>query len=120
MGVNKYDIEVFCKNEERFITVLRKLVQILEETQNTAQAEFLCRTIDLIKNQQLEEFFKSINGIGMWGGSGAVWEVYIAEESVAREFEKQMLILIELMEGTGIMGRGIAPIKRIFEKNLNP
>jgi hypothetical protein len=48
-----------------------------------------------------------------------VWEVYIENKIDAREFESRMLQLIVLMENTKIIGRGIQPIKKLFEENVN-
>lgn len=54
----------------------------------------------------------------MWGGSGSVWEVHIESQIAAEEFERKILELITLMENTKIIGKGIRPIKTIFEENL--
>jgi len=64
------------------------------------------------------QFVKLINGVDMWGGAGAVWEAYIENEEKQRKFEKEMLLLIELMKRTNIMGSGAKSIEKIFKKNI--
>jgi hypothetical protein len=75
--------------------------------------------MEFFRNEDFHEFLNLINGIDMWGGSGAVWEVYIENKIDVKEFESQMLKLILLMENTKIMGRGIQPIKKLFEENIS-
>ena len=54
----------------------------------------------------------------MWGGSGAVWEVYFEDKNLQRKFSFEMLQLINLMEKTKVLGSGIKPLKKLFEKEL--
>lgn len=74
-------------------------------------------TITLI-NKEYEKFIKEINGINMWGGSGAVWEVYFQNASSQREFNIQMLQLINIMEETKVIGKGIKPLKKLFKEHF--
>ena len=55
----------------------------------------------------------------MWGGSGAVWEVYIENKVEAKVFEKEIINLINLMEKSKILGRGKKPNKKIFINNFH-
>jgi len=71
-----------------------------------------------MSQQNISLFVKLINGIDMWGGAGAVWEVHIENKVDAKTFENEMLRLINLMEKTKVLGKGIKPIRRIFENNL--
>lgn len=63
----------------------------------------------------MNEFVKATNSLDMWGGSGAVWEVYIGAAEEAKTFESEMVKLIDLMEESNILGSGIKPIRRIFK-----
>lgn len=106
--------------EERpnFLLVLTALMQLLKSSGNNAQSNFIYKLIELLNQNNLSHFVKLINGVDMWGGAGAVWEIYIEDKNEAKEFEKEMLCLINLMEKTEIIGKGIKPIKKIFEDNL--
>lgn len=106
--------------KDNYVFILKKLFVLLEKTENYDQANVIQKLIDTIGIDDFHEFFNLVNGVDIWGGSGAVWEVYIENKMDAREFESQMIKLILLMESTKIVCRkGIKPIKRIFEKNIN-
>jgi len=107
------------KERPNFLSVLTVLMQLLKDSENNTQSDFLYKLIKLLNQNKLSHFVKLINGVDMWGGAGAVWEIYIEDKSKAKVFEKEMLRLISLMEKTKIIGNGIKPIKRIFEDNLN-
>jgi uncharacterized SAM-dependent methyltransferase len=110
----------FLVLEERpnFLLVLSALMAVLKSSGNNAQSDFIHKLIELLNQSNLDHFVKLINGVDMWGGAGAVWEVYIEDKKIAMEFEREMLSLINLMEKTEIDGKGIKQIKKIFEDNL--
>lgn len=116
---NKDDDFVLVREERpNFLLVLTALMELLKSSGSNAQSNFIYKLIELLNQNNLSHFVKLINGVDMWGGAGAVWEIYIEDKNDAKEFEKKMLSLINLMEKTEIIGRGIKPIKQIFEDNL--
>jgi len=118
MKNKKEDFELVYDERKNFLSILGVLSQLLNQTSNNAQAEFIRKLIELIEQQNISLFIKMINGVDMWGGAGAVWEVYIANKSDAEVFENEILKLINLMEQTKILGKGIKPIRKIFDSNL--
>lgn len=119
MKNKKVDYELVNRESEKFLFVLNVILQLLNKYEYNAQAEFIQKLLDLLSQQNIILFSKLINGIDMWGGSGAVWEVYIEDKTDTMVFENEMLKLIDLMEQTKILGRGIKPIRKIFENNQN-
>lgn len=113
------NIELTQTAHEIFLVILTKLIQILSKSNLTAQAQVVKTLIDLLIQQKDDEFVKLLNGIDMWGGSGAVWEVHIEDKHSAREFEIEMVKLIDLMEKTNVLGKGIKPIRKIFKENVS-
>lgn len=51
----------------------------------------------------------------MWGGSGAVWEVHIADKEIDRKFKRAMFDLIDQMEEYNIMGQGVKRIRQLLQ-----
>ncbi len=120
-GFKKNTEDNFVLLEEKlpkFLIALNKLMYLLSSSENVAQASFVFQLIKLINQKQINQFIKLINGVNMWGGAGAVWEVYIEDKTIMEDYEKVMLEVIQLMEETKIIGKGIKPIKKIFEQNL--
>lgn len=103
---------------ETFLVILINLMQILSKANLTAQTQVVKTLVNLLNQQKYDEFVKLLNGIDMWGGSGAVWEVYIEDNDSAREFETEMIKLIDLMEQTNVLGKWIKPIRKIFKENI--
>lgn len=115
----KKQIALVAKEQEVFLSILKSLLEILQRTEQYYQAEIVRNLIELCNNGKFELLIESVNSVEMWGGSGAVWEIYIENRQASIEFEKKMIELIDLMKSTKILGRGIKPIRRIFEKNLS-
>jgi len=112
------DFNLVLEERANFLSILMALMQLLKSSGNNAQSDFIHKLIELFNQNNLDHFVKLINGVDMWGGAGAVWEVYIEDQNKVKEFEKEMLRLISLMEKTKIIGNGIKPIKKIFEDNM--
>jgi len=118
MKNKKEDFELVHINCEYFLLILKALFQLLERAGHNSQANFIQNLVEQITQENFSQFKKSINGVNMWGGSGAVWEVYFENKSDEKRFEMEIIKLINLMEETKILGKGIKPIRKIFENNL--
>jgi hypothetical protein len=106
------------EDETNYLNILNNLFQILLVS-NIQQSLVIKKLITLLNEKNYNEFNKLINSLEMWAGSGSVWEVYIENENDSSNFEKQMILLINLMEKTNYLGRGIKSIRKIFETNQN-
>ena len=111
-------IKIALSARETFLVILTKLTKILSQANLTVQTQVIKDLIDLLNQQKDDEFVKLLNGIDMWGGSGAVWEVHFEDNHSTQEFEKEMIKLINLMEKNNMLGRGIKPIQKLFEENI--
>ena len=107
-------IELTFEERKSYLSILNNLHQILIASNLFGQALVIQSLIDLLLEENISQFILLINSINMWGGSGAVWEVYIENKVEAKVFEKEIINLINLMEKSKILGRGIKPIKKIF------
>jgi len=114
---NSKKIDLVKESKNAYIEILREIREILESSGNIAQMRVIQTLIDSLETEEYRKFVKFTNSIDMWGGSGAVWEVYIEDNEKSLKFEKSIVALINLMEKTDILGRGIKPIRRIFQDN---
>ena len=113
---NKYNLDITESDSDKYLIILSDIAHILVKSELNEQVKIINNLSDLLKQKEYSRFKQSINSIEMWGGAGAVWEVYIEDKDLARMFEKQMINLIDLMEKTKILGRGIKPIKKYLRK----
>jgi len=102
----------------KYKVIFDNIYTILMRNKHDGQANVILELIDQLEHNQYDQFMETINGVSLWGGSGAVWEVYISDKNDAKSFEIEIIELINLMEDTKILGKGIKPIRKIF-KNLN-
>lgn len=79
----------------------------------TTQAQVVKSLIELLSKQKNEEFVKLVNGVDMWGGSGAVWEVHIEDRRNTREFEIEMIKLRLYGRNKSVRNRN-----KTYSKNL--
>jgi hypothetical protein len=111
-------LEFIYQYHDDFLSVLMTMFELLKENNHNSQAKIIKELIQLIEQENFSSFIQLLNGVNMWGGAGAVWEVYIADKESSKEFEKSVISLINIMEDAKILGKGIKPIRKIFEKNL--
>jgi hypothetical protein len=121
MGIKVDKTEVFehIKNSKsKYLDTLKNIEVILRNGKLHSQANVLENLSQNLKTEDYRIFLDEINSVNMWGGSGAVWEVYFEDKNLQRKFSFEMLELINLMEKTTVLGRGIKPLKKLFEKEL--
>ena len=117
--LRKKNIEFTEADRENFLVIFSRLLSILCEANLPSQAEVVRKLEILSRDKKNMEFVEQLNSIDMWGGSGAVWEVHIKDDRNAREFETEMIKLINLMERANVLGRGVKPIRKLFHRLIN-
>jgi hypothetical protein len=105
------------ENRNNFLFILNNLVGFLEASNNLGQSKNVKKAIDLINDYELEKFIKYINGVDFWGGSGSVWEVFIKDNSAYKDFCIEIVKLIDLLEESDSLGKGIKSIKKLLINN---
>jgi len=110
--------ELSVDERESCLIILKKIKENLIVSNMDAQVNVINNLLTLINHKNDKCFIKKINGIEMWGGSGAVWEIYIEDKDITKDFEANMIKLINELERIGILGKGIKPIRKIFKGNI--
>lgn len=101
---------------KKYLLILYDILNLLNDLNLSFQVEIIQNIIDTIKKNNFKEFKEKINSVDMWGGSGAVWEIHIEEYEKEKKFKTLIIKLIELMEDTKVIGKGIVQIKKYFLK----
>lgn len=81
-------------------SILAEIREILSKHGHIGQACVIERLMKLQKEDPLE-FRSLIQGVDLWGGSGAVWEVGDLGEGT-RRFQNAIIRLAEEMDHTGL------------------
>src|ERR1700741_4776820 len=88
-------LNLVIDEQQNYILILNQLIQCLETSDNHPQARVVERLKEFICEKNVAEFVKLIKGVDMWGGAGAVWEVYIEDPTLAWKFESTIIQLID-------------------------
>lgn len=112
MDVNS---QLFDDNQNKFIEVLTRMKNLLGY-EHAGQMKVVENLINLLTTNDDGTFTRMINGIDMWGGSGAVWEVWFEDQAKNSEFKNNIVSLIDVMEAARILGSNISPIRTAFQK----
>ena len=120
-GIESDKTEVFelIRNaESKYLDTLKNIEAILRKEELFGQENIVKNLMQNLITEDYQIFIDKINSVDMWGGSGAVWEVYFENQDLQRKFNFEMLELINLMEKTKILGSGIKPLKKLFQREL--
>ena len=117
--IDKTEVFVLIKGAKtKYLDTLKNIEVILRKDELFGQANVVVNLMQKLIAEDYQIFVNDINSVNMWGGSGAVWEVYFENKTLQRKFNFEMLELINLMEKTKILRSGIKPLKKLFEKEL--
>jgi hypothetical protein len=118
LGIQTSEFEKFQLIENHsteYQTTFDKLEQTLKEADLAAHAEVVRQIHLVLIGKDFQRFIRRMNSVDMWGGSGAVCEVYIKDPILERDYNLGMLRLINLMEKTKILGGGIKPLRDHYD-----
>ena len=114
-------MELFMMREElslqeklEYRNILNGIGEILLRLNFLGQYQVISDLLNLLDKNEDMIFIKELNGVNMWGGADAVWEVGIQEKKDEITFINKLIELIDFMETTNVLGRGIKSIKRIL------
>lgn len=112
--------EIVITNKAEFEITLMKLIEILRDNAFRYQADAVRRVLSALSINDNHEFLKTIKSVDMWGGSGAVWEVYGFQTKLDEiEFWKQIIRLTDLMKEVGIKSRPAYSVANTFRNEIN-
>mgnify|MGYP003564291033 CR=1 FL=1 len=112
--------EIEVTNKEEFEKTLTRLIELLRDNAFSAQADAVRRVLAALLNSDTDKFLKTINSVDMWGGSGAVWEVYgFQTKEDEKEFWSQIIRLTDLMKEINIKNNHAYSTAKIFKTELN-
>lgn len=116
---DKIEAFEFIKDaKSKYLDTLKNIKVILKKGELFGQANVVENLIQNLITEDYQIFIDNINSVNMWGGSGAVWEVYFENQDLQRKFNFEMLELINLMGKTKILENGIKPLKKLFKREL--
>jgi hypothetical protein len=106
--INKSDLEIHVK----------EIINILREFSHHGQADYMDRLLESLEDNGKIKFADISKTIDIWGGSGAVWQVWIDNRKKEIDFQNAIIKFARLLNENGISNHGISSIKTLFEKGV--
>jgi hypothetical protein len=114
----KVDQNVVKKYKPDFQNILPKIEATLSNGNHFGQARVIATLRRFLDENKIEAFISELQSVNMWGGSGAVWEVYFENKGLEIEFYKEMLKLMDLMKLSGTECYGSNGVLIFFKQQL--
>jgi hypothetical protein len=108
---NPTDMIIFRKKnrpiqqKEELKSILKRIIDILQNSENCAQSRVMENALNALQMNNDNEFITVSKSIDIWGGSGAVWEVYINDEAMMQNFYFALLRYADILIENGIKNR---------------
>ncbi len=93
-----------CIEKEVLKDILEQIKSILDASKHKDQREEIDYLLNLLKIDDAK-FIKELNGVAMWGGAGAVWEVFIDDAILFQKFVGEIIKLVEYMKCMKIINK---------------
>lgn len=77
-------------------------------------AEQLARIGDTLHRRDSHSFREQVNCRVLFGGFGAMWEIWISDKMLMAQFEKQFRSFLDNLEDVGIKNEKIQQIRKVF------
>ena len=116
--MEKQNIDLVLVSRQDYIEVFESLIDCLRNGGHNGQANFVEKLKNLIDEGNIASFVEQITSVNMWGGAGAVWEVYFHNANEGKLFQKEMIRLIDLMVKTNISQSRVNSIRTLFDGDL--
>ena len=66
-----------------------------------------------------DEFIKRVISRELFGGSGALWEIWIEDKQQQTKFNKQFCDYVDLLKKMGIKNGRVNQVRKVFNRNYN-
>ena len=97
------------------VITISSIIEILRETGYENRIPYLEDILQTINDQHIENFKSLVINNELFGGSGALWEIYIENPKLSRRYKKLFFQFIREIERMGIKNPRITQIKEVMK-----
>ena len=116
--VNPLEVHINNNDWQNYEIIIESIMYFLDRSNNVGQYKVMEEILQSVKLKDKYSFLAKIHTANVWGGSGAVWEVWFDNKDYEDEFQKQIIKLCELLEENGNNQGYIRSRKKLFEKEI--
>lgn len=99
---------------QRLADSIEKLRCTLASAGFACYAEQLSRIGDALQRKDGHSFREQVNCRVLFGGFGAMWEIWISDKMLMAQFERQFRSFLDNLEAVGIRNEKIQQIRKVF------
>ena len=96
---------------ERLQNSIFSLQLILSNTDSLYYNDYLNEILNSAQQRNSQKFAKLVISNELFGGAGALWEIYFSDTSLDKEFKSQFYQFINCIEDLGIRNPRITQVK---------
>jgi hypothetical protein len=102
------------ENIERLTRVIDDLGNTLIKSGFGFYVDHLSQIRLAAERQDIEEFKNQIISRGLFGGAGAMWEIWIENKQLRTKFNKQFCDFVDLLKEMGIANERVNQVREAF------
>jgi len=111
LTVKKSNIEFSEVKIERLQNSIYSLQQTLSNTDSLYYIDYLIEILNSLQQRNSTNFEKLVISNELFGGSGALWELYFSDSKQNKTFKSQFCQFIDCLEDLGINNPRIKQVK---------
>jgi hypothetical protein len=112
-------IDFSDENVEALTNLSDQLVDTLVKSGYGYGVDFLSQIRITANKHDNETFRKLVVSRELFGGSGAIWEIWIDDKELRRQFNKQFCQYVDLLKKMGIRNGRVNQVRNYFDKFEN-
>lgn len=99
-----------------FVRIISEIIEVLKYTAHPKQIDFLVRLNDSFERGDFTKSIEDINGVELWGGAGAIWEIEMPDSTGRKKLDGSLISLLKQMKKENILGKRARSIYRMLVK----
>jgi hypothetical protein len=104
-------VNLNAQNIKSFDIIINSLIEVLNQSGYNNRINYLEDILESVHEMDLDKYKKFVVNSSLFGGAGALWEIWIEDSILQARFNKLFIDLINEIERTGIYEPRINQIK---------
>lgn len=109
-------IDFSSENILELNSTINKLYDIILSAGFEVYVDLLLQIKESAKEKDQEKFKNLIINQSLFGGAGALWEIWIESDDIRVQFEKQFCHFVDVIKKMGIKNNRIEQVREILSK----
>jgi hypothetical protein len=100
------------------ISFIGEIRDVVASTSYFEHARFLTNLIDVFESNDSALYIEKLNGVEMWGGAGAIWELELDDSDKQARLDRLIFDLLSKMDSEKILGKRAKSVYPYFKQRF--